>query len=562
MPSRRSIVTRITIALVAAVVLLGAVLLVWFVNDRRAYASENVRFDNGGVQLAGTIVRPRQDGVFPAVVLLHGSGPKDRSSLRHYARMFARHGFAALVYDKRGIGRSGGDPDAWRRFSFQDLAGDAAAAIRYLRTREDIDAYNVGLFAVSQGCWIAPLAAVRAGHLAFMVQVSASVTTVAEDRLFERAARLRHEGFDDGEIEEARQMQIVDQEVTRSGRRFEEFKSLWKENSGKRWFSRVFLSEEPLSPDHEWRQWFRNVIDYDPVPVLRETGVPAMWIFGDPALDRYAPVQASMETLLKLKASGKDYRLKVYHDTDHSLHGQKQGITALWKRDAVFEADLFAWLDTRLDTSGRSRDMIGMFAYMADAGSFTDCITGKRLPVAHEGDNAMLERAYLAATAAPPDPVLVTIRGFVSQRPAMDGDGIRDFVIVERFVNAWPHEVCESSTVETPLSNTYWKLVELSGVPIEPHADQPEVHLLLEREDRQVRGFAGCNRFFGDYQVSARSLTFGELASTMAACPYLDEETAFFRALEKVTAYEIVGESLELRGEEGERLRFQAVYLE
>ena len=562
MPSRRSIVTRISIGLAAAVVLFGAALLVWFVSDRLAYSSEDVRFENADVHLAGTILRPRHDGVLPAVVLIHGSGPERRSSLRDYARMFARRGFAALVYDKRGVGGSGGDPDSWRRFSFHDLAGDAAAAVRYLRTRDDIDAYNVGIFAVSQGCWVAPLAAVRAGHLAFMVQVSASVTTVAEDRLFERAARLRHEGFDDGGIEEARRMQIVDQEVTRSGNRFDEFTALWNEHSDKRWFTRVYLSKQPAPPDHEWRRWYRTVIDYSPVPVLRETSVPAMWISGDPSLDRFAPVQASMESLLKLKASGKDYRIKVYHDTDHSLRGSSGGITALWNRDPVFEDDLFAWLDTRVDNAGKSRNMIGMFSYMADAGLFTDCLTGNRIPVAHEGDNPALERAYLAATKAPPDPVLVTVQGYVAQRPAIDGEGTRGFLIVERFMNAWPNESCESSTVETSLTNTYWNLVELDGEAVQSHADQPEVHLLLEREDHQIRGFAGCNRFFGNYEVVGSTLNFGQLASTMTACPYLDEETAFFGALEKVVQYEVMGESLELRGEDGTRVRFQAVYLE
>ena len=58
------------------------------------------------------------------VVLIHGSGEEDRGGLRSYAKIFVRNGYAALIYDKRGVGKSGGDPDAWRRFSFDDLAGD------------------------------------------------------------------------------------------------------------------------------------------------------------------------------------------------------------------------------------------------------------------------------------------------------------------------------------------------------------------------------------------------------------------------------------------------------
>jgi fermentation-respiration switch protein FrsA (DUF1100 family) len=78
---------------VAAALLVGTV-LVWYFIDRRSYSSEDVFFHNADVRLAGTVVRPRQGGVLPGVVLIHGSGAEDRSSLLFYARMFARHGFS------------------------------------------------------------------------------------------------------------------------------------------------------------------------------------------------------------------------------------------------------------------------------------------------------------------------------------------------------------------------------------------------------------------------------------------------------------------------------------
>src|SRR5574341_322403 len=43
----------------------------------------------------------------------------------------------------------------------------------------------------------------------------------------------------------------------------------------------------------------------------------------------------------------------------------------------------------------------GMYSYMADAGIFTECRTGKKFPVAQEGDNAALEAAYLKARQQP-----------------------------------------------------------------------------------------------------------------------------------------------------------------
>lgn len=52
--------------------------------------------------------------------------------------------------------------------------------------------------------------------------------------------------------------------------------------------------------------------------------------------------------------------------------------------------------------------MRGMYFYMADAATFTDCATGKRMPVAN---NAQLERDYLSARGETGKPVLLTVEG-------------------------------------------------------------------------------------------------------------------------------------------------------
>lgn len=214
----------------------------------------------------------------------------------------------------------------------------------------------------------------------------------------------------------------------------------------------------------------------------------------------------------------------------------------------------------RMTESEKVGHMVGTFAYMADAGSFTDCPTAIGYPVAHEGDNASLERAYLSAPVTPPEPVLVTFYGHVAERPAIDGDGTAEFMIVDRFVDIWPDEDCSKSGVRTSLTNTYWKLVEIGGVAVSAHSDQREVHMLLEVGENKVRGFAGCNQFFGNYETTGDSLRLGRLASTQMACPYLDEETAFLNSLGKAKTYSIMGESLKLS--DGSRVvaRFKAVY--
>ena len=100
------------------------------------YESTDVRFDNGDVSLAGTLVVPAGDGPFLAVVLVSGSGSQDRDEtlLGHrpflvLADAFARRGIASLRYDDRGVGGSTGSPIG---ATTADLATDAAAAVAYL----------------------------------------------------------------------------------------------------------------------------------------------------------------------------------------------------------------------------------------------------------------------------------------------------------------------------------------------------------------------------------------------------------------------------------------------
>src|SRR6266849_6497704 len=139
-------------------------------------ASENqnlneaeVDFKNGDTTLAGRLLIPITDGAHPAIVIIHGSGPDEGSEYRVYAEQFARAGIAALIYDKRGSGKSSGD---WRHLTLEDLTGDALAAVRYLKSRPEINPRQIGLWGISQGSWIVALAASRSKDVAFVITVA------------------------------------------------------------------------------------------------------------------------------------------------------------------------------------------------------------------------------------------------------------------------------------------------------------------------------------------------------------------------------------------------------
>jgi heat shock protein HslJ len=99
------------------------------------------------------------------------------------------------------------------------------------------------------------------------------------------------------------------------------------------------------------------------------------------------------------------------------------------------------------------------------------------------------------------------------------------------------------------LEGTEWRLVDIGGQPAPAGADstrQPGFTLLAE--GRKVQGSAGCNRMTGTYQLDGQKLKFGPLATTRMACPAMQTETAFLKALEATTRYEVSGSSLTLYG--------------
>jgi acetyl esterase/lipase len=122
----------------------------------RGIRSEDVRIPVGEEVLGGTIMSPVEAGRHPAVVLVHGAGPGRRSDLIELAERFARAGIVALAYDKRSVGYS-----AVTSRDFALLAEDALTAVRLLRQRKDVDPERVGLWGISEGGWVVPMAASR-----------------------------------------------------------------------------------------------------------------------------------------------------------------------------------------------------------------------------------------------------------------------------------------------------------------------------------------------------------------------------------------------------------------
>jgi hypothetical protein len=133
-------------------------------------ASENVSFrTSDGLRLEGWYV-PSRNGA--AVISFPG-----RNGPQRQARMLARHGYGVLLFDRRGEGRSEGEPNAWGWSGERDIE----AAIAYLRRRGDVDPARIGGIGLSVGGEMMIEAAAETDALAAVVSEGAGARAFADE---------------------------------------------------------------------------------------------------------------------------------------------------------------------------------------------------------------------------------------------------------------------------------------------------------------------------------------------------------------------------------------------
>jgi fermentation-respiration switch protein FrsA (DUF1100 family) len=107
----------------------------------------DVSFDSGGDRIAAWLYTPDAPPPRPIVVLAHGFGGVRTARLDAFARRFAEAGMAALVFDYRHFGDSGGEPrqllDVGRQLD------DWRCAVAYARSLDGVDPQRVALWGTS-----------------------------------------------------------------------------------------------------------------------------------------------------------------------------------------------------------------------------------------------------------------------------------------------------------------------------------------------------------------------------------------------------------------------------
>lgn len=137
----------------------------------------------GDIELPATLTLPEGEGPFPAVVLVHGSGPNDRDEtvganapFRDLAEGLAAHGVATLRYVKR----TRQSPLSPVRTVRDEVIDDALSALALVRSQPGIDPERVYLLGHSLGAYLAPRIAQDDPAIAGVIMLAGNVRPIWE----------------------------------------------------------------------------------------------------------------------------------------------------------------------------------------------------------------------------------------------------------------------------------------------------------------------------------------------------------------------------------------------
>ena len=176
----------------------------------------------------------------------------------------------------------------------------------------------MGLVGLSQGGWIAPLAAARSKQVAFVIAISGTSVSFAEQSFTEMANTARQAGLNEKQVREVLELNRAVAEYLTTGD--------WQTYSEHR--ERALKSEWgriaagfPGTPDQPIWTFLRGVAAYDPLPYWLQLTKPVLIIYGEKDEEDNVPVAESVRRLQHTFAivRKENYRIVVIPNGGHAL---------------------------------------------------------------------------------------------------------------------------------------------------------------------------------------------------------------------------------------------------
>lgn len=293
--------------------------------SRRPIKVTDTKFQSKNAVLAGQLLEPAgANSDTTLVIYAHGSEERGWiEAFRDPYQMVGR-GLSVFVYDKRGTGQSTGTYSQ----NFPELSADLVAASKQAKRLAGDNYGRFGLFGLSQGGWIAPMAATRA-EADFIGIGYGLLVDILEEDASQVQLELTEAGYDQEILDAGKEITDVTARLAVSNYQdgLQELADLQEKYGDEVWFqnlrggfSGVLLNMTTQELSENGIPMFDRLnIDWSikPMDVLREVDVPQLWILAGE--DREAPIDQTIERLNILRTEGKMIDLYVFPDTDHGM---------------------------------------------------------------------------------------------------------------------------------------------------------------------------------------------------------------------------------------------------
>ncbi|MBL8745146.1 MAG: alpha/beta fold hydrolase, partial [Phycisphaerae bacterium] len=247
-----------------------------------------------------------------------------------WADYLTRRGIAVLRTDDRGIGGSGGNSLLAKE---EDLAADAAAGVAFVRTQPGIDPERVGVMGHSEGGAIAPLVAVKADGVRFVVMLAGYAMRGSELLRIQNLAIMRGGGIQDEEAlarvaaaHRAAMEAVMNDAPHEEGiRALAELIRVQLAANG----TEMGEDELRLQAGQQYSTlltpWFRSFLSFDPSESLKRVRVPVLAIVGErdlqvPHADALPGIRAALE-----EAGNNDVTIATLPGLNHLLQACTTG---------------------------------------------------------------------------------------------------------------------------------------------------------------------------------------------------------------------------------------------
>lgn len=203
-----------------------------------------------------------------------------------------------LLPDKRGSVKSGGD---WHTSSMEDLATDTLAAVDYLNGQGMVKISMIGVIGMSQGGWIAPVAAGQSTDIEFIVNVVGTSLTSYDVLHYEESNNLREMGFLPG-------------------------------------ISDLIAYPSAFVLKHFTQKEFWDVVgNFDPLPYWKNVNVPVLTLYGSE--DTNVPADASKARLESLNKD--NIQVNIYEGSGHAIQDPSGKGDSIFRDETLMDIKRF-----------------------------------------------------------------------------------------------------------------------------------------------------------------------------------------------------------------------------